>query len=91
MQTVKEIYNATKRDSTTGGGVVSVIANLPGNVYKIAVTEGDEVKQNQTLVLLEAMKMETPVAAPSSGRIASIKVKLGDVLEAGQPILTIET
>ncbi len=90
IQSVKEVYNAPKSPSNVPGNLIEVTANLPGNVYKIAVSEGDQVDENDTLVVLEAMKMETPLASPSPGKVSSIDVKLGDVVEAGQLILTIE-
>ena len=72
-----------------GGDVVAVTASVPGNVYRLVVGVGDKVKENETLILLEAMKMETPVASPCDGEVASIDVSQGDVVEAGQLILTI--
>lgn len=72
-----------------GGDAVPLAAAVPGNVYKIAVSVGDRVEENQPLVVLEAMKMETPAASPCSGTVASVEVKVGDVVEAGQLLLTI--
>jgi pyruvate carboxylase subunit B len=66
-----------------------VISNLPGNVYKVAVKPGDIVSENDTLIVLEAMKMETPVASPCDGKVNSVEVKLGEVVEVGQLLLTI--
>ena len=71
------------------GDAVQVVASVPGNVYKVAVNVGDDVKENDTLVILEAMKMETPVASPADGKVASIDVGQGDVVEAGQILVTI--
>ncbi len=69
--------------------IVEVTASVPGNVYKIAVDVGDSISENETVVVLEAMKMETPVASPCNGVVKTLNVKLGDVVEAGQLILTI--
>lgn len=71
------------------GDVVAVSASVPGNVYRLVAGVGDKVRENETLILIEAMKMETPVASPCDGEVASIEVALGDVVEAGQLILTI--
>jgi len=90
VQSVREVLGVPNLVSNTAGNIIEVTANLPGNVYKIAVSEGDQVDENDTLVVLEAMKMETPLASPSPGKVSSIDVKLGDVVEAGQLILTIE-
>ncbi len=69
--------------------IVAVSASVPGNIYKIMVGVGDKIKENDTLIMLEAMKMETPVASPCNGEIVSIEVEQGQVVEAGQLILTI--
>lgn len=90
VQSVREVPGAPNLVSNTAGNIIEVTANLPGNVYKIAVSKGDQVDENDTLVVLEAMKMETPLVSPSPGKVSSIDVKLGDVVEAGQLILTIE-
>lgn len=91
VQSIKEAPApiGTATQAPTNGEIVEVTSNLPGNVYKIAIKEGDEVNENDTLVVLEAMKMETPVASPAKGIIHTVDVKLGDVVESGQLILTI--
>jgi len=78
-----------KTAPVVSGDVLEVVASVPGNVYKVAVNVGDDVKENDTLVILEAMKMETPVASPCDGKLASIEVGQGDVVEAGQTLVTI--
>ena len=92
VRTITDVTE-TEKDTTPAltDNAVGVTANLPGNVYKIAVNPGDEVKENDTLVVLEAMKMETPVVSPCHGIIDNVTVKLGDVVEAGQLILTINS
>ncbi len=69
-------------------GNTEIIANLPGNVYKVLVNPGDTVKANDTVIILEAMKMETNIVAPVSGTIATIDVNQGDVVKAGQLLAT---
>jgi len=71
------------------GDVTPLAAAVPGNVYKIEVSVGDKVEENQPLVVLEAMKMETAAVAPCSGVVASVEVSPGDVVETGQVLLTI--
>ncbi len=68
---------------------MEVTAGVPGNVLRVVVKVGDSVSENDPLVILEAMKMETSVASPCDGEIASIDVDQGDVVEAGQLLLTI--
>ena len=64
-------------------------ASIPGAVSKINVKVGDTVEKNQTLVTIEAMKMETAITARMSGVIATIEVKEGDTVKGGQLLLTI--
>ncbi|MFU8769090.1 MAG: biotin/lipoyl-containing protein, partial [Desulfotignum sp.] len=70
---------------------VAVTAQLPGNVYQVLFEEGDRVTEGETLLILEAMKMETPVSAPVSGKIKSIPVVKGQTVQSGQVLLTLET
>lgn len=53
---------------------------MPGNVPEIFVNEGDEVKEGDRLLILEAMKMKNVIIAPYDGSIKSINVKLGDMV-----------
>jgi pyruvate carboxylase subunit B len=69
--------------------VIEVKAQLPGNVYEILFVQGDQVKEGETLVILEAMKMETPVIAPANGTIDSIAVTKGQTVQSGQVLLTL--
>lgn len=89
VQDVKEVKSVPREPATPSGDTIQVTAGVPGNVYKIAVKVGDEVSENDTLVVLEAMKMETPVASPADGVVNSIEVDPGDVVEAGQLLLTL--
>jgi pyruvate carboxylase subunit B len=69
---------------------VAVTAQLPGNVYQVLFEAGDRVTEGETLLILEAMKMETPVPAPVSGKIKSIPVVKGQTVQSGQVLLTLE-
>ena len=69
---------------------VEVTAQMPGNIYQILFDVGDTVTEGETLVILEAMKMETPVMSPASGVIASIPVVKGQTVQSGQVLLTLE-
>ncbi len=68
---------------------IEVKAQLPGNVYEILFIPGDRVKEGETLVILEAMKMETPVVAPANGIIDAIAVTKGQTVQSGQVLLTL--
>jgi len=78
-----------ERLPASSNNFIPVMSNLPGNVYKVAVKPGDIVSENDTLIVLEAMKMETPVASPCDGKVNSVEVKLGEVVEVGQVLVTI--
>jgi glutaconyl-CoA/methylmalonyl-CoA decarboxylase subunit gamma len=73
-----------------GGGVdkKSLTSPINGVVLEIPVSEGDDVKQNDVLFVLEAMKMKTNISSPQNGTIKAIKVKAGDKIEAGQILLS---
>ncbi len=65
-------------------------ASIPGAVSKIAVKVGDRVEKNQTLVTIEAMKMETAITARMDGTVATVEVREGDTVKGGQLLLTIK-
>jgi acetyl-CoA carboxylase biotin carboxyl carrier protein len=69
---------------------VDVAAHITGTVWEIRVNVGDEVEEEQVVVVLESMKMEMPVEAPQDGRVASIAVKKGQPVEEGEVLLTLE-
>ena len=61
--------------SAAVSGSLKVNAPMPGSILKINVNTGDVVKKGQALIILEAMKMENEIVAPSDGKIAAIKEK----------------
>ena len=69
---------------------VDVAAHITGTVWKIQVKVGDRVEEEQSVVILESMKMEMPVESPASGRVASIAVSEGQPVEEGETLLTLE-
>ena len=73
-----------------GGAGETVKAPMPGNVLRVEVDLGDAVSEGQTLMVLEAMKMETPIKAHASGTVAEIHVGQGDTVDSGQPLLVID-
>ena len=68
-----------------------VQAQITGTVWKILVKAGDTVAQDQTLVILESMKMEMPVESPEAGRVVSVAVNEGVSVEEGELLLTLES
>ncbi|AQA24511.1 MULTISPECIES: biotin/lipoyl-binding carrier protein [Rhodococcus] len=66
-----------------------VRAEMVSTVFQVVVAEGDEVKEGDTLVILESMKMEIPVIAEVNGRVTSVDVTVGDVIQQGDLIAVI--
>lgn len=69
---------------------MQVAAAFTANVWDIKVAVGDEVSKDQTLMVLEAMKMESPVVAPVAGKVAALRVVQGAMTHAGQLLVVIE-
>ncbi len=72
-----------------GAGSVKIEAGAAGKVFKIEKKVGDAVKRGDAVVIVEAMKMEIPVVAPQDGTVASIDVTVGDAVEAGAVLATL--
>lgn len=72
-----------------GAGSVKVEAGAAGKVFKIEAGVGQAVKKGDPVVIVEAMKMEIPVVAPQDGTVASIDVAVGDAVEAGAVLATL--
>ncbi|MFF2556264.1 biotin/lipoyl-binding carrier protein [Nocardia sp. NPDC058058] len=66
-----------------------VLAEMVSTVFQIVANVGDQVKEGDTLVILESMKMEIPVVAEAEGTVASINVKPGDVIQKDDLIAVI--
>ena len=64
-------------------------APMPGTILRVLVNIGDEVKENQPLMILEAMKRENEVVANHAGKVAGIHVNQGQVVNAGDALITI--
>ena len=71
-----------------GAGSVKIEAGAAGKVFKVEAQAGQAVKRGDAIVILEVMKMETPVVAPQDGTVASINVSVGDMVEAGALLAT---
>ena len=72
-----------------GAGAKKVEAGAAGKVFKIEKNVGDAVKKGDAVVIIEAMKMEIPVVAPEDGTVASIDCAVGDPVEAGKVLATL--
>ena len=76
--------------SAVGAGKV-IEAPLGGNIFRTMVSEGESVEADSTVLILEAMKMETEIKSPSAGVIGKIFVKPGDSVKPGTPLFEISS
>ena len=72
-----------------GAGAVKLEAKAAGKVFAIEASVGQAVKKGDAVVIIEAMKMEIPVVAPEDGTVASIDVAVGDAVESGALLATL--
>jgi acetyl-CoA carboxylase biotin carboxyl carrier protein len=70
--------------------VTEVKAELVGNLWKIVVEVGQVVDEDDTLMILESMKMEIPITTPTSGTVSKILVAEGEVVQEGQTVAIID-
>ena len=70
--------------------MVEVKAELVGNLWKIVVEVGQRVEEDDTLMILESMKMEIPITTPVSGTVTEIRVQEGEVVQEGQTVAVVE-
>ena len=85
-----EAPKAAVEAAQLAAGVTAVQAPLPGTINDIKVTVGQAVKKGDTLVVLEAMKMENNIDCERDGKIASVNVNKGDTVMEGSVLVTIE-
>ncbi len=64
--------------------------SMPGRIVKVLVKEGEKVKENQPVMVLEAMKMQNEIKSPQAGIITKIGAKLGDSVETGALLFSVE-
>ena len=80
---------APKAAPAAGAGSIQVKAGAAGKVFQIPTSVGQSVQAGDTVIVIEAMKMEIPVVAPEAGTIASIDVAVGDAVESGAVLATL--
>ncbi len=76
--------------SPTGDAVHSVVSPIAGTVQEVKVKPGDSVSQGQTLMVIEAMKMNTSIAAPVAGKIKAVSAAAGDTVREGETLVEFE-
>ena len=74
-------------NATAGARVNHVRAPMPGLIIQLKVKDGDEVKAGDTLLILEAMKMENIIKAPGDAKVKSVKVRMGEGVEKNQILI----
>ena len=82
-----EVQSNNEPVSDETGMVVS--APLAGNIFRIEKNVGDTVSDDETIIVLEAMKMETTIKTPTSGKIKQIFIKNGDKVQSGDPLFEV--
>lgn len=80
---------APKAAPAGGAGSIEVKAGAAGKVFKIEANVGQAVKKGDAVIIIEAMKMEIPVVAPEDGTVASIDVAVGDAIDSGAVLATL--
>jgi biotin carboxyl carrier protein len=73
-----------------GGSAASIRSQLAGRIVAVDVKEGDSVEAGVQLLVLEAMKMNTPVVSPKAGKVTKIHVAAGDTVDEHQALLDVE-
>ena len=78
-----------EKPSSSNAQGTEVKAQLPGNILRIEVSQGDMVSEGDVLLVVEAMKMETEIKSPSSGKVLSVEVNQGDTVKNGQTLVVL--
>ena len=84
-----QVNQVTSSPSVQAGTGEAILAPLGGNIFRVIVSEGESVAADSTILILEAMKMETEIKAPSAGVVGKIFVKPGDTVKPGTPLFEI--
>jgi len=87
----EEAAGGRRADEASREGLWRIAAPMPGKVIKFSVAEGDKVRKNQTLAVVEAMKMENELKSPGDGTVKKIYAAAGDMVDTSKPLLEIES
>jgi glutaconyl-CoA/methylmalonyl-CoA decarboxylase subunit gamma len=86
----RAIAAATGSAGVSASGPITVVAPMPGRIVGVPVAQGDAVERGQTVVVLEAMKMESAITAAQAGLVSEVLVAPGQAVQQRQPLLRIE-
>ncbi len=86
----EHLHKLPERACQINNGKCPVTAPIPGLITAIKVKPGDKVKKDDSLITLDAMKLQNDIFAPRDGKIAEIKVKLSDTVDKGTVLIVIE-
>ena len=86
-----KIEKAVRRRHGAGGEATGeALAPMPGQIVEVLAREGDVVVEGDKLLILEAMKMQQPIVAPTDGTVARVTVSQGEQVSAGQVLAVVE-
>lgn len=83
------LYAKERRAKEEPEGKQIIKSIMPGKIIKLLAKVGDEVEEGQSLIIMEAMKMENEIASPKSGRVVDIKVQEGNSVESDAELIAI--
>ncbi|MGB0455076.1 MAG: acetyl-CoA carboxylase biotin carboxyl carrier protein subunit [Bacteriovoracaceae bacterium] len=86
----KLVSSEQRRSKSSGGGAGSLNAPMPGKIFKIIAAVGDELKKGDSILIMEAMKMEHTIKAPIDGKLAKICFNEGDQVTGGAALAVVE-
>ena len=69
---------------------MQIKSEIAGSVWKIIAEEGATLAADETILILESMKMEIPITAPKTGTLTKLLVAEGDMIGEGQPVATVD-
>ena len=89
QQAVAPVFQPAAPAPAGAAGSITVESPMPGKILSVERKVGDSVEAGQTIMILEAMKMENEIVAPEAGTIASINVSVNQSVEAGEVLATL--
>jgi biotin carboxyl carrier protein len=88
--TLRERATRDDADAAKAGGSLEIRAIIPGRIVSVAVGPGDAVEAGQTLLAVEAMKMQNELRAPRGGTVRSVPARAGSTVELGDILVVLE-